>query len=308
MICTYNRPDLLEKTIRSLQSQTISLSKFEILVVHTGEVPETTEVLEKLQEEISNLRVLTESGGKSSGLAHARNLGFQAAEASIVHYLDDDVTASPNLLSNMCDTFDDVSPTPICVGGQVLPDPDGPYPKYYPETNPGLAICNLSIGPQYIDFPNESVIGANIAFTKSFLQQMGGFPEDLGRQRGGLLSNEETRLLYEANERVGVYYQPNASVSHFIPEDRLRWRYVIRRFYWEGISEWRMDGIMEDDGLWTVLPRLVYHCFAAVFNVLRVVFGLGEMNRITYALYVVAHASYVLYGAKDIVKNPSSIH
>jgi glycosyltransferase involved in cell wall biosynthesis len=85
VIPTYNRPDLLERAVRSVQAQT--LPNVEIIVVNDCGVP-VDELLQKLDN--GRHQVLSIRAAHNLGRGGVRNLGLKLASGKYVAYLDDD--------------------------------------------------------------------------------------------------------------------------------------------------------------------------------------------------------------------------
>jgi glycosyltransferase involved in cell wall biosynthesis len=238
VVCTYQRADVLARSLGSLTDQTLSDDAYEVLVVYDQQDVETGATVDEYAPDLPNLRRLNDDG---QGLSYARNVGYRAADGEYVAFLDDDASAHPGWLAAYLETFNRVTPTPDCIGGAVRPDFEKPVPWWVPPSLPGIPVRDLSGEPRWIDFPDETVIGANMAFPRSFLVETGGFPTNLGRKDGTLLSNEETVVQAAAAAGNGIYYHPDAWVNHLIEGFRLTPTYLVRRHYWQGISDCRMD-------------------------------------------------------------------
>lgn len=258
VICTYDRVDVLSESLKSVARQTLATDEYEVVVVYNEDDDASEEYLSSAS--IPNLGTATEDAGS---LSAARNVGYQVAQGEYVAYLDDDAVADPNWLESILETFETTNPEPSCVGGPVVGDLERPKPRWLPDSLPGLPVRNLGSEPRFLEFPDESVIGANMAFPRQFLEKHGGFSEELGRKEGTLLSNEETALQVLANRENGIFYQPAATVEHFIPADRLTVSYFLRRFYWQGISDCRVaqledsrDGVSPNGRLLGVLSQV----------------------------------------------------
>lgn len=294
IICTYDRPKLLARTLNHLSEQSMPDDDFEVIVVYNEEVADTEDVLEEYEGVFEHYTTVTEDpNSDESGLAHARNRGIGVAKSEYVLFLDDDVRPSTDLLTAVRDTFRTVDPEPICIGGRVVPDFQGEVPSWLPDSLPGLPVCRLGDEPYWIDFPEEFVIGANVAFQREFLHQEGGFPTELGRQQGTLLANEELELLRAADERTGVYYQPKAHVEHYIGEDRLRLRYFLRRFYWQGVSDSRSEHYGHNPRDSPGFVHALRSAGSLVKNALGVVVGPGQGSRMLYLFQVFRNAGYL---------------
>lgn len=94
IITTYNRPQLLQKALLSLGTQTLDANDYEVIVVDDGSCEETRQLIDNLSSFLPFKYVRQ----ANSGLASAKNHGLFHASAPIVLFLDDDDLSSPDLL------------------------------------------------------------------------------------------------------------------------------------------------------------------------------------------------------------------
>jgi glycosyltransferase involved in cell wall biosynthesis len=94
VIPTFRRKDALLRALRSLASQSIAPTEYEVVVVVDGSDDGTLEAAESSAQPYS-LRVLWQG---NRGRAAARNTGVAAAQGELLVMLDDDMEASPQLL------------------------------------------------------------------------------------------------------------------------------------------------------------------------------------------------------------------
>lgn len=94
IICTYNRADFLKQALASLNAQTLSKDRFEIVVIDDGSTDNTRDVIEPFIPDLP-IKYFYQ---KNAGLASARNHGIFAARGEILLFLDDDDIATPSLL------------------------------------------------------------------------------------------------------------------------------------------------------------------------------------------------------------------
>ncbi|HYN63294.1 MAG TPA: glycosyltransferase, partial [Candidatus Limnocylindrales bacterium] len=240
VVCTLNRADSLRATLQSLSAQQLSSEAFETIVVDNGSSDATRAVAEEFAA-AAGVRYLLEP---VLGLCHARNAGWRVARGQYVAYLDDDALAEPSWLAELLATFGRVQPTPGCVGGRVDPLYEAPRPSWLSdEIALSLTIIDWPNGPHAIaDLRQEWLVGANLAFPRAVLEQVGGFHPALDRAGNNLLSSGDVylqRLILDAG--YSCYYQPGARVQHRVPAARLERRWFVRRYYWQGVS----DAVME---------------------------------------------------------------
>ena len=240
LVCTRNRAAYLRRALESVVAQTLPADAFETLVIDNGSTDDTNAVAESFAA-AARVRYLHEP---AVGLCHARNTGWRAAQADYVAYLDDDAVAEPRWLEETLKTFETVQPQPGCVGGRVDPAYEAP--------RPGWLSDDLSLGLTIVNWPGEAhpirdlrvewLVGANIAFPRRVLEQLGGFHPALDRSGTQMLSSGDVylqRLILEAG--YPCYYQPRAAVRHLVPAGRLTKRWFVSRYYWQGVS----DAVME---------------------------------------------------------------
>lgn len=244
VICTHNRSGYLVKAIQSLVEQSLAPENYEIIVVDNCSTDDTKDIVEAFVESHS-IQYIYES---RLGLCHARNTGWQHARGQYVAYLDDDAIACPDWLENIIVAFSIVTPRPGCIGGMVKPIWEKPRPIWLPDH---LALCltvlDWSDTPGVIaDLSQQWLAGANIAFPKAVLEQLGGFVAGLGRVGKNLLSGDDIFLEKQIMQAgYSCFYDPRIAVYHHVHASRLAKRWFIDRYYWQGISDAIMQVIEE---------------------------------------------------------------
>ncbi len=179
-------------------------------------------------------------GEPKIGLSYARNTGIIKAKTSIVAFLDDDVIVSEFWAKSIVCGHSEHHDA-FCVGGPVLVEEkeNKKYPvwfsdyflrfilpPYFPKQS-----CNLE-SPYYL-------IGANMSFKKETFERFGLFDLNLGRKGSNLLSNEDIEFL--ARIPAGkTWYESGAAISEKIPEKKLTRIFMVRRLFWQGISDYIM--------------------------------------------------------------------
>lgn len=240
VICTYNRAALLSESIAAIASQDFPSHDFEVLVVDNNSTDNTRRIVEDLScNSIVDIRYLFEC---RQGLSFARNTGVEHSKGEIVAFVDDDIDANEGWLGAIVAAFS--SPDVACAGGPIRPVWLIERPAWL--TEEWYAYLSVSefesarsrgefIGP---DYP----WGANIAFRRSVLDEVGGFPTNLGRIGYNLLSGEEVALCMKIEEQGGrIAFAPDAVIHHKIQPERLSKRWYYRRTYWQGRSQAVLD-------------------------------------------------------------------
>jgi peptidoglycan/xylan/chitin deacetylase (PgdA/CDA1 family)/glycosyltransferase involved in cell wall biosynthesis len=95
IVATWNRCELLKRTLPTLLRQEFPRDEYEIIMVVGGSTDETAEWL-RSQTTDRNLRIVEQP---DSGQAAAINAALQVAQGELVLFLDDDILCSPNLVA-----------------------------------------------------------------------------------------------------------------------------------------------------------------------------------------------------------------
>ncbi|AGY58639.1 glycosyltransferase family 2 protein [Gloeobacter kilaueensis] len=268
IICTYNRAERLELALEALCTQSLPATAFEILVVDNASTDRTRSLCEAFQRErLPQLRYLFEP---VQGLSRARNTGWQAAGSPYVAFLDDDAIPSPGWLAALLASFQTVLPEPVSVGGPIAPLWEVPRPDWViPMMEVIFTTLDGGEEPRWFA-PNEFPWGANVAYRREALVAAGGFCERLGRVGVKLLSGEEY-LLNATLQRLGggFYYDPQASVQHWIPKERVNAQWLIGRSYWQGRSVALIESLLGRPALRLYL--------GSTWSLLRVLFDVQKL-------------------------------
>lgn len=95
IIPTFNRREIVRRTVETLFAQTFPADRYEIIVVIDGSTDGTAAMLRALKP-ACRLRVIEQ---ENQGPSAARNAGMRAAESGLVLFLDDDMLCTPGLIA-----------------------------------------------------------------------------------------------------------------------------------------------------------------------------------------------------------------
>lgn len=239
IVCTHNRHRYLEGSIGSLRRQTLPTEDFEIVLVDNGSTDSTAAWCQKIASIVPNVHYVFEP---VLGLNHARNAGWRAARGEFIAYLDDDAVADGKWLEVLIAKFHAHGERVAGVGGKVQPLWEAPPPSWLtPPLWSYLSVLDWGSDDIVLD-DNKYFVGANMAFRRAALAQLGGFHGDLDRKGSNLLSNGEIhlkRLLEDAGYLT--MYIPEAIAAHSVPAARMSKRWFRRRHYWQGVSDVVME-------------------------------------------------------------------
>ncbi|QHT69598.1 glycosyltransferase family 2 protein [Rhodocytophaga rosea] len=264
IIPTYNRVGKLEKCIESLSGQSLANEMFEIIVIDNASTDTTREVIYRILPLIKNLSYIYES---TPGLNEARNRGLKEARGLYIAYLDDDTVTHKYWAEKIVEAFSNVIPQPGVVGGPVLPVWEGDKPYWLTKRFEG-AVSMINYGSQKRFLQGRDfLVGANMAFLKAALVQIGGFLPGLDRKGSKLLSGGDIAAIEKIKKLTyQVYYDPDISVDHYISTERLNHEWFIKRSYWEGYSEALMWRMLDKPSLIAWSKKLIYYIYGFLRN------------------------------------------
>jgi glycosyltransferase involved in cell wall biosynthesis len=228
VVCTYNRASLLAGALDSLVQQSLDSHNYEIMVVDNACTDETPAVVRALQEEHPEHNIVSIYESKQ-GLGHARNAALEHARSKYVAYLDDDALANPDWLKHAVELFETIKPTPICVGGPILPFYTTPKPTWFKDK---YETRSYGSEPRFLR-EGEPFTGANMVWSKEVAQSLGGFSTSLGPKGTYLWLGDETALfdrVWRSYAQPSLYYSPELSVRHLVTPYQMT---VAYRLKWE---------------------------------------------------------------------------
>lgn len=234
IICTYNRVEVLPTAIESLIHQTLPASEYEILIIDNASSDNTAQMIKEKFAHIPNLRYIFDP---MIGVSQARNTGWQSAHGEYIAYIDDDAIADTNFLSNIIHTFETVQPKPGVIAGKIIPLWKSPKPAWLSnQCLSNLGTLDISETPRFLT-ETEWVVGANMSFPRSVLEQTKGFCTLLGRKGKIPLFAEEEDMSFQILQ-LGYrgYYDPQILVSHQISPHRLTYQWFYHSYFWHGVS------------------------------------------------------------------------
>lgn len=273
-ICTYNRAERLVLALDGISRQSLPRKYFEIIVVDNASTDNTKVTCTRYQKDLPNLRYIYEP---VQGLSKARNTAMQSSHGQYIAYLDDDAIPCSDWLETILETFENLKPKPVCVGGPIYPLWESPKPDWIGKDLEYLfSLLDFSDKPHWLKLPKYP-FGANMAFQRDILSQAGGFAQELGRLGSQhLLSGEEYRLYRILIEHgLGLlYYHPQASVEHCISPQRINLQWMLERSYWQGRSiavGASLNGKTLAQEWWQILGGAIKHRkpLVQVLNLLR---------------------------------------
>jgi glucosyl-dolichyl phosphate glucuronosyltransferase len=259
IIPTYNRQELLQRTLQSLlDAQVPDALRVRITVVDNNSRDQTRQVVETWMDRFAGkLNYLFES---RQGRSVALNTGIQATQGDLVGMIDDDEEVDGQWYQTIFEAFE--RDTLDFIGGPYYPRWGADCPDWLPRKY--LGVIGWIDGGKEVRPYDESypgiLMGGNAVISRKILNRVGLYSTSLGRTDKHLLAGEDEDM-YERLLAIGArgFYLPNLIIYHYIPAQRLTKRYFRRWCFWQGVSM----GILNKDRRLAVpyfggVPRYMY--------------------------------------------------
>jgi glycosyltransferase involved in cell wall biosynthesis len=245
IIPTYNRAELLGKTLDRLGSLSPALDSWEVVVVDNNSTDGTRVTVEQRAHAFPvPLRYLFEP---AQGRSHALNTGIASSRAPVIVFTDDDVLVGERWL--------DEATAPLLgdgaieyTGGPVQPIWESPRPEWLSAERGDLwgtiAILDYGDEPFFFEQRQRVPLGANMAVHRRLVERIGPFNTALGRSGQHLLGQEVPEFLSRARHAGSKgLYAPGMLVHHHVPTRRLTKEYFRRWWFGKGISRSQLDDL-----------------------------------------------------------------
>jgi len=169
IIATYNRKNLLKKSLECLFYQSCPKDKYEIIVVDDGSTDGTEQMI---KGKISPCRLKYLRHNRREGQSRAKNLGIGKAKGKVIIFIDDDVFCPPQFISEHMRFHKKYKNVIV----------DGPAINTQRIEN----AFNNRWGKllAFLDFFGASFITANTSCRKENIIKAGLFDEEFGRSFG----------------------------------------------------------------------------------------------------------------------------
>jgi len=238
LIATYNRSELLGRTLRSLlAAPTPPGTEVYVTVVDNNSHDGTPGVVEACMPAFEGrLRYLFE---RNQGKSFALNSGIAATSGDLLGILDDDEEIDSNWFVCCFSAFAD--PTVDFIGGAKLPSYSQPPPDWLPANYPavvGHVQTPDGVRRQYGPGFEAILNGGNAVIRRSLLNKLGPSPyfTKLGRIGRGLLTADDTFFQSLLDLGGRGFFIPDLIVRHYVQPEMLTQHYHRRWCFWNAVS------------------------------------------------------------------------
>jgi succinoglycan biosynthesis protein ExoM len=233
-IATFQRPDGLQKLLRSLFDQP-GVDQLEVIVVDNDPTGSARAIVDQYGATASH-PFLTYVVEPEPGISAARNKGIQIARARgafAVAFIDDDEFATPYWLWTMYQRLQTSGAAAV----------SGPVEPLFPKNAPGWVYSTRLYHRQ--TFPDGARLDqASTANSMVRLEALAGMVEPFSPEFG-ITGGSDTLLYRSIVARGGtIIWEPAGLVYEDVPESRLTLRWITLRGYRHGITLARCDLIL----------------------------------------------------------------
>jgi glycosyltransferase involved in cell wall biosynthesis len=234
IICTHNpREDYLGRVLEALSRQTLSTSRWELLIVDNASSRPVAETV--FISWHPNARILRE---EKAGLTHARFRGGREARGEVIVFLDDDNVPDADYLERGLSMFA-ANPMIGCVSGHIRGEYETPPPSWFTgEYESWLAVRSVS-QDRFSNFwhPRSEPCGAGMVVRRSVLISLiregkateGGLVMD--RSGASLLSGGDVEISHHAMDMGYLVGQvAELKLTHLISSRRAGEEYLFRLY------------------------------------------------------------------------------
>jgi glycosyltransferase involved in cell wall biosynthesis len=254
IVCTRNRAESLTRCLAALAALESPSSPWELVLVDNGSTDRTPEVINSFGRQFpAPMRVAHES---TPGLGRARNIGLRESRGVVVAFTDDDCYPAADFLTRILEEFDQTRDLGF-LGGRIL---------LHDETDAPITVLlrtdGFEIAPRSC-LPPGMIQGANMAFRRTALEQVGGFDDGLGAGTPFACEDLDACALVNATGWRGRYV-PSVVVRHHHGRKagaavrQLEWTYAKARgaYYVRRLLDARVRAAYARDLRWRTRYRM----------------------------------------------------
>ncbi len=259
IIGTYNRADILRECLQSLEKQSVTPDRYEVLVIDNNSPDHTSEVAEDFARRNPHFQAFLET---QVGHTYTRNRGIEESQADWLLFLDDDLLAPENLIEKTLE---------IAREGRFRMFGGKQVPWYFVGRTRWFKDRYIRV-PKYRVrsrmAKGETVTGFCMAIHRSLFKEFEAFRLDLGMKGEKIGYADETEFqdrLHKADEPIG--FDPELYVNHLVPQYKQTVDWQLEAAFATGrdiVRSRRME-----PGLYTSLKAVFIALVMSTLNIIR---------------------------------------
>jgi len=234
LIATYNRADVLQRTLTAMSALEMEAIPAELIVVDNNSTDHTKAIIEQFGNRLPIQYCFEPKQGKNAAV----NRAVELAQGELLIFTDDDVLVEPDWLVRWSEGVDRW-PTYDVFGGSILPEWPGEVPEYiFSLPSYEMTYCVLDAKQDEGLFAEGRPFGPNLGIrSRIFKEEEFRFNETVGPSPGNYIMGSEAELLkrLETAGRQAVYL-PQVGVRHIIRADQLTPKWLYGRAFRYGRS------------------------------------------------------------------------
>ena len=210
LVCIDHNRELYQRCLEHWPDQGSTRSRIRVLLDDSGR----DEQAEDFYHQIYGTR-------RRFGAGSARNVGARASTGNVLVFQDDDAIADEKCVEKILEAFES-DPHVAAVGGSPLPLYETSRPRWFPFEFDWVFGCSYA-GMPTVRAPYRRLIGASLAVRRTAFDRVGGFHS---------VDFDDLDLCQRVAAAFGpnaLVYEPAAIVHHYVPAERVTWRYFWRR-------------------------------------------------------------------------------
>ncbi|MFN3196697.1 MAG: glycosyltransferase [Chlorobiota bacterium] len=232
-----NEQDSIENCINSILKSNYPIDRFEVIVVNDQSIDDTASILNKLEREISNLKVITISQYDTKSIAGkpgALDKGIEYANGEFLLFTDADCTVDENWIDSIAKTF--INQNSDLIASFTLVKHDNFFSRF--QAVEWLMSHTMASGGIGLGF-TLGCFGNNMAISKKMYDELGGYKaipfsvtEDLALLQA--VDKIGGKLNYICTKESTVTTQPLGTVREYLKQ-RKRWALGGRKLGWKAV-------------------------------------------------------------------------
>jgi glycosyltransferase involved in cell wall biosynthesis len=230
IIPTYNRSDVILRSLVTWTKQTIAVSDFEVIVVDNNSTDNSAALIKSFIDDYPNFHYLLET---KAGSTNARHSGAKIAKGEILIFSDDDGLFNPECVQEVLNVYSK-NERVDAVAGKINIAWDKTPPEWVEPYE--FMLGKLDYGDKVITGTELFLNGGIFSIKKEVFFELGGFNPDLIGDY--LVGDGDTGLVIKLhNEKRWIGWTPYATMQHLQFVDKQGTEHDMgRRFYNVGVS------------------------------------------------------------------------